>query len=145
MALAALAAAALCAAGAAAVGLRGGGPAEEIWSFGPRDGIICYQGPKEDVIELWERVSKKGAMRDMYDGRELWNSTCKENGYGNNMLKQTCYGNTFVNRVNILPHVFAEQKAMLDFGRKHYKQEMQEAQRYMAASDARGIARAWPG
>jgi len=116
--------------GASALTVRGkAGEAAgaELHSFAPRDGLICYQGPKDAMTELYNKV-RQGPDQLMFVNSMLWNSPCRKQGFTDGFLGQTCYGETFTNTKNLAPHVFDERSYDARFRQEHTEAEYKAAQ-----------------
>lgn len=110
---------------------------DAIYSFAPKDGLICYQGPKSSMSTLYSNVLQ-GMNRLMFDNSELWSSPCRDYGFTNNFLGQTCYGNTFTNTEDLKTHVDEEHFYSEDFMKTHSPEEIAQAQSLMGCASCSG-------
>jgi len=110
---------------------------EEVYSFAPKDGLICYQGPKDAMTDLYTRV-RMGMNQEMFASSSLWATPCKEHGFTIDILGQTCYGNTFVNTLQLKPHVDDEQYYSAKFKQEHTQEEAQKADYLMGCASCWG-------
>jgi len=108
-----------------------------IYSFAPKDGLICYQGPKDAMTTLYNNV-RQGMNQLMFVNSELWSSPCKDHGFTLDFLGQTCYGNTFVNTDQLQPHVDDEHFYSENFMQEHSEEEIGKAQALMGCASCVG-------
>lgn len=92
-------------------------PAEEQVNFGPRDGIICYQGPREKTTRIFEATGRSN-MRFIFEDSVLYNGTCISRGFRKSM-GHTCVGDGYMNTWNLQPHTHDE-----DWSHKRYEREV---------------------
>mmetsp|Transcript_85075 Transcript_85075/g.182314 ORF Transcript_85075/g.182314 Transcript_85075/m.182314 type:complete len:129 (+) Transcript_85075:2-388(+) len=108
-----------------------------IYSFAPKDGLICYQGPKDAMTTLYNNV-RQGMNQLMFVNSELWSSPCKDHGFTWGFLGQTCYGNTFVNTIQLDPHTDDEKFYSEKFMQEHSEEEISKAQALMGCASCVG-------
>jgi len=112
----------------------------DLYSFAPKDGLICYQGPKDDMTKLYNNV-RQGMNQLMFVNSELWSSSCEKNGFSAD-LGQTCYGHTFVDKHmepnELQPHMNDEAFYTSKFKKEHSQEEIHEATAKMECVDCNG-------
>merc|ERR1712113_492367 len=74
----------------------------EMSNFGPRDGLICYEGPTDAQTALYNKV-RASPMQFIFAESELHKGSCESRGFGKS-IGGTCYGDTFINTWNLKPH-----------------------------------------